>query len=167
MWKISNVHPVVHKFPKSINCCIKITQKVYMIHCFKRILKNFLPYTALSHSFLMNCNTLPHDFCQKRTPFRAAHSIMSSMQVWEYPPPFLLDNMKYEKEHRSFCSAGELKNKTHLSSYYSLDIKRSMLACNSFNGGYVQVSFKIRLTQIGLTVLIRGIFMDERPKVRA
>ena len=63
------------------------------IHCFKRILKGILPHDTLSHNFLINCNTLSHNFYQKRTPYRIIFTVkghpvewlIPSSQVWEYP----------------------------------------------------------------------------------
>ena len=60
-----------------------------------RTLKGFLPHDTLSHNFLINCNTLSHNFYQKRTPCRIiftakGHPVerhIPSGQVWEYPPP--------------------------------------------------------------------------------
>ena len=68
------------------------------IHCFKRTLKGIFPHDTLSHNFLINCNTLSHNFYQKRTPCRIiftikGHSVERHIpssqvcQVWEYPPP--------------------------------------------------------------------------------
>ena len=80
------------------------------IHCFKRTLKGVLPRDTLSHNFLINCNTLSHNFCQKRTPCRIIFTVkghpverhIPSSQVWEYPPqgwacsqePFLRDSLR-------------------------------------------------------------------------
>ena len=54
--------------PKSISCRTQSVPKIYKINCMKRTLKSFLPHDTLSHDFLINCNTLSDNFCQKRTP---------------------------------------------------------------------------------------------------
>ena len=65
------------------------------IHPFKSTVKGILPHDTLSHNFLINCNTLSHNFYQKRTPCRTIFTLkghpverhIPSNQVWEYPPP--------------------------------------------------------------------------------
>ena len=57
-------------------------------------LKGVLPHDTLSDNFLINCNTLSHNFYQKRTPCRIIFTVkghpverhIPSSQVWEYPP---------------------------------------------------------------------------------
>ena len=81
---------------------LKMAQKYTLSHkniakiqCFKRTLKGILPHDTLSHNFLINCNSLSHNFHQKRTPCRITftakgHPVerhIPSIQVWEYPPP--------------------------------------------------------------------------------
>ena len=64
------------------------------IHCFKRTLKGILPHDTLFHNFLINCNTLSHNFYQKSTPCRIILTVkghpverhIPASQVWEYPP---------------------------------------------------------------------------------
>ena len=55
------------------------------INYFKRTLKGIFPHDTLSHKFLINCNTLSHNFYRKRTPY--VEGYIPSSQVWEYPRP--------------------------------------------------------------------------------
>ena len=65
------------------------------IQCFKRTLKGIFPHDTLSHNFLINCNTLSHNFYQKKTTCRIIFTVkghpveqnIPSSQVWEYPRP--------------------------------------------------------------------------------
>ena len=65
------------------------------IHCFKRTLKVILPHDTPSHNFLINCNTLSHNFYQEKTPCRIIFAVkghpverhIPSSQEWKYPPP--------------------------------------------------------------------------------
>ena len=74
------------------------------IHCFKRTLKGIVPHVTLSHNFLINCNTLSHNFYQKRTPCRIIITVkghpverhIPSSQVWEYPPPGITSARNFE-----------------------------------------------------------------------
>ena len=85
MWQIS---------PHPVPCCIKNGPKVYPValkFC-KRTLKGILPHDTLLHNFLINCNTLSHNFSQKRTPCCIIFTVkghpvelhIRSSQVWEY-----------------------------------------------------------------------------------
>ena len=92
MWQIS---------PRPVPCRIKNGPKAYpvaknfaKINCFKRNLKSVLPNDTLSYNFLINCNSLSHNFHQKRTPCCIIFTLkghpveqhIPSSQVWEYTP---------------------------------------------------------------------------------
>ena len=79
---------MTHKYTLSHKNFVKI-------HCFRRTLKGILPHDTLSHKFLINCNTLSHNFYQKRIPCHIIFTVkghhfarhIPSSQIWEYPTP--------------------------------------------------------------------------------
>ena len=91
---LHTLYPVAQKMAQKYTLSHKNFAK---IHCFKRTLKGILPHDTLSHNFPFNCNTLSHDFYQKRIPCRLTFTVkghpverhIPSSQVWEYPPPRL------------------------------------------------------------------------------
>ena len=71
-----------HISPHHVPCCIRMPQKYTLsqkkfakIHCFMRTLKDVPPHDTLSHNFLINSNTLSHNFYQKRTPCRITSTV--------------------------------------------------------------------------------------------
>ena len=85
---LHTLYSVVQKMAQKYTLSHKDLAK---IHCFTRILKGILPHDTLSHNFLINCNTLSHNFYQKRTPCRIIFTVkehtverhIPSSQVWE------------------------------------------------------------------------------------
>ena len=85
---LHTLYPVAYKMAQKYTLSHKNFAKIY---CFKRNLKNFLPHDTLSHNFLINCNTLSHNFYQKRIPCRIIFTVkghpverhIPSCQVWE------------------------------------------------------------------------------------
>ena len=70
-FRVNDRHPLVSTatlFQFCISCHIKILPKAYIIHCFTKLIKNFLPQDTLSHNHLINCSIPQHNFYQKRTP---------------------------------------------------------------------------------------------------
>ena len=83
------------------------------IHCFKKTLTNVLPPDTMSHNFLIDCNTLSHNFYQNRTPCRMIFTVeghpveqhIPSSQIWKYPPPGILG----DAVHSILCQMSQLK----------------------------------------------------------
>ena len=93
MWKI---------FPHPVPCRIKNGPKVYPVALkfyqnplFQENSKKLPPHDTLSHNFRINCNTLSHNYYQKRTPCRISFTLkghrveqlVPSSQIWETPHP--------------------------------------------------------------------------------
>ena len=83
MWQTAQ-HPV----PCRIKNCQKYTlshKNFAKIHCFMITLKGVLPHDTLSHNFLINCNTLSHNFYQKRTPCRIIFTVKGHPVEHQHP----------------------------------------------------------------------------------